>query len=83
MSITIQVDLPESLLKEAKASGLLESQSVTDLISAELRRRKAAGELNQVLGKIRAVPGEPMSADEIAAQVDAVRKAKRAREAGR
>ena len=83
MSITIQVDLPEGLAKEAKANGLLESGSITELLSTELRRRKAAAELNQVLEGVRDQPGEPMSMEEIQAEVDAVRREKRAREAGR
>jgi hypothetical protein len=83
MSITIQVDLPEALLKEAKASGLLESESMTELISTELRRRKAAAELNQILDEIRRQPGESMKMEDIQAEVDAVRRAKRARETGR
>ena len=82
MSITIQLDLPEALAREAQAKGLLESQSMTQLISAELRRRKAAAELDQVLNEIRSQPGEPMSTEEIQAEVDAVRAERRAREAG-
>ena len=83
MSVTIQLDLPDALAKEAKATGLLESESITDLLSTELRRRKAAAELNNVLEEIRGQLGKPMSMEEIQAEVDAVRAEKRAREAGR
>jgi len=83
MSITIQLDLPDALAREAEATGLLESQSMTDLIATELQRRKAAAGLNNVLDEIRSQPGEPMSSEEIQAEVDAVRAEKRAREAGR
>jgi hypothetical protein len=82
MSIAIQLDLPEALAREARAKGLLESQSMTELISAELRRRKAAAELDQVLTEIGSQPGEPMSVEEIEAGVEAVRAERRAREAG-
>ena|SRR5438874_6820262 len=81
MSITVQLDLPEALLREAKASGLLETQSIIDMISTELRRRKAAAELSQLLNEIRDQPGEPMSMEEIQAEVDTVRAARRGREA--
>ena len=81
MSITVQLDLPEGLVNEAKASGLLESRSLSDLLSTELRRRKAAAELDHVLETIRSQPGEPMSTEDIQAEIDAVRAAKRAREA--
>ena len=83
MSITIQLDLPDALLNEAQASGLLDSASVGGLITVELRRRKAAAELSNVLDGIRAQPGEPMSEQEIAADVMAARRERRAREAGR
>lgn len=82
MSVTIQLDLPEALVIEAQATGLLETESMTDLISTELRRRKAATELNKTLDGVRSQPGEPMSVEEIQAEVRAVRAAKRAREAG-
>ncbi len=82
VSITIQLDLPDALLNEARASGLLDSASVGGLIAGELRRRKAALELSNVLGEIREQPGEPMSEQEIAAQVKAGRTERRAREAG-
>ena len=83
MSVTIQLDLPDALVKEAKANGLLESAPIGDLLTIELRRRKAAAELSNVLEGIRAQPGEPMTLEEIQAEVDAVRAERRAREARR
>ena len=83
MSITVQLDLPDALATEAKATGLLESSSMADLLSAELRRRKAAAALESKLEVIRTQPGEPMTGDQISAEVKAVRKERRAREAGR
>jgi len=83
MSVTIQLDLPEALVKEAKANGLLESAPIGDLLVTELRRRKAAAELGKVLDTIRDQPGEPMTMEEIQAEVDAVRAERRAREARR
>ena len=83
MSITIEVDLPEALVREARAGGVLDSAIMTDLISRELRRRKAAAELAAKLDEIRSQPGEPMSMEQIQAEVDAVRATKRASETGR
>jgi hypothetical protein len=83
MSITIKLDLPDALVNEARDNGLLESASVGDLLATELRRRKAAAGLDKVLEGIRTQPGEPMSMEEIQAEVDAVRAERRAREAGR
>ena len=83
MSITIHLDLPDALVKEAEANGLLESAPLGDLLTTELRHRKAASELKSVLDGIRAQPGEPKSEEEIQAEVNAERRERRAREAGR
>ena len=83
MSVTIQLDLPDALVNEARANGLLNSVPLANLLGAELRRRKAGVELNKVLEGIRAQPGKPMSEEEIQAEVKAVRRERRAREAGR
>ncbi len=83
MSITIQIDLPESLAREARAKGLLESECVTELISTELRRQKAAADLDQALETIRSQAGEPMTLEEIQAEIYLVRTEGRMREAGR
>jgi hypothetical protein len=80
---TMRLDLPEALVKAAQASGLLESAPIGDLLAAELRRRKAAADLGKVLDTIRAQPAEPMTMEEIQAEVDAVRAERRAREARR
>jgi hypothetical protein len=82
MSITIQLDLPEALAREAKATGLLESGPMAELLATELRRRKSAAELQGVLDEIRAQPGEPMPESELAAEVKAARRERRGREAG-
>ena len=83
MSVTIQLDLPDAFVNEARANGLLDSAPLGDLLAAELRRRRAAAELKQVLPEIHAQPGEPLSEADIAAEIKAARKERRAREAGR
>lgn len=83
MSVTIQLDLPDALLKEAKANGLLESKRLGELLSEELRRARARKEFGDMLDRVRSQPGEPMSMEEIQAEVDAVREERRRRESGR
>jgi hypothetical protein len=73
MSVTIQLDLPDALVNEARANGLLNSAPLGDLLATELRRRKAAAGLNDLLAGVRAQPGEPMSEADIAAEVKARR----------
>jgi hypothetical protein len=82
MSVTIELDLPDALVNEARANGLLDSAPLGDLLAAELRRRKVAADLNVLLTGIRAQPGKPMSEADIAAEIKAARKERRAREAG-
>jgi len=62
---------------------LRNSAPLGDLLTAELRRRKAAAGLNDLLAAIRAEPGEPMSEAEIAAEIKSARQERREREAGR
>ncbi len=83
MSITIQLNLPDAIVNEARKNGLLEPASVGDLLVTELHRRKAAAALQNVLEGIRRQPGEAMSEEEITAEVKAARRERRAREAGR
>ena len=82
MSITVQLDLPDALVAAARKSGLLESAHLGDLLLEELRRRKAAAELEKVLSEVRAQPGVPMSMEEIVAEVKPARRERRARETG-
>jgi hypothetical protein len=82
MSVTIQVDLPDALLKEARDNGLLESKRLAELLSDELRRGRARKQFGEMLEQVRSQPGEAISMEEIQAEVDAVRE-KRRRESGR
>jgi hypothetical protein len=82
MSVTIELDLPEALMKEAKANGLLESRRLGELLNEELRRERARKDLGRVLKELHSLPGEPMSPEEIQAEIDAVRAQRRQRESG-
>lgn len=82
MSITVHLDLPDALAEQARAQGLLESAQLGDLLSIELRRRKAASDLQQVLGVVRVQEGDAMTPEEISAEIKAARAERRAREAG-
>ena len=83
MSVTLQLDLPDALVAEARDNGLLDSASVGDLLVTELRRRKAARALDKVLEGIRSKAGTTMSEEDVAAEVKAARRERRDREAGR
>jgi hypothetical protein len=74
----LTVTLPDALAKEAAKEGLLTPEAISQMLREEIRRRSAA-ELFQVMDRMAAVPGEPMSEDEIQAEIDAVRRAARGR----
>ena len=78
MSVTIQLDLPEGLIQQARKMGLLENQRVAEMLADEVRRRNAGGELKNVLDEIRSAPGAPLSMDEINAEIKAARAKRRA-----
>jgi hypothetical protein len=83
MSVTIQLDLPEALIQQARKMGLLENQRVAELLAAEVQRRNAGQELKKTLDEIRSLPGESPSMDDINADIKASRAERRAREARR
>ena len=76
MSITIQLDLPEALAEQARAKGLLEPQELTRLIKREVSAEDDARDFFELVSKLRSLPGEPMTMDEIQSEVDAVRDAR-------
>ncbi len=73
MSVTIELDLPEGVLQQARQMGLLDNRRVAEWLADEVRRRSAGSELKKSLDKIRSVPGEPPSMDEINAEIKTAR----------
>lgn len=83
MSITIHLDLPEALAEKARANGLLEPKKLEQLIKNELISPTALKDYREMVEQMRAYPDEPMTMDEIQAEVKAVRAERRApRESG-
>jgi hypothetical protein len=83
MSVTVELDLPEGLLRQARQMGLLDNHRVAELLADEVRRRNAGQELKKVLDEVRSVPGEALAMDEIGAEIKAVRAERRGRETRR
>ena len=73
MSITVQLDLPESVAAEAKAKGLLEPQRLTQIVEQEIKIDTPMREFREMVEQMRAYPDEPMTLDEIQAVVNEVR----------
>jgi hypothetical protein len=79
MSITVQIELPESVAAEAKAKGLLEPRKITQLVEREIQLDSPMREFRQMVEQMRAYPDEPMSMDEIQGVVNEVRAARQGR----
>ena len=77
----LKVNLPDTLANEAQAAGLLTSQAIERLLR-EAVRSKAVNELFETADRLAAANIPTMTMDEIQAEVDVVRKARRER-AGR
>jgi hypothetical protein len=85
MSITVQLDLTESVAAKAKAKGLLDPAVVSRLIERELELDEPLRAYREMVEKMRAHPDdEPMTMDAIQAEVNMVRAQHRQhRESGR
>lgn len=81
-TLELKLTLPVQLAKKAKAAGLLKPEAIEKLLREQLRRQ-AGEELQAMMDKLADTNIPPMSMDEIQAEVNAVRKARRAREARR
>jgi len=79
MSITVQLDLPEALAEKARAEGLLDPKKLEELIKSELVSPTALKNYREMVEQMRACPDEPMTMDEIQAEVRAARAERRAR----
>jgi hypothetical protein len=76
---TIQIELPEATAQAAREAGLLTSQALERLLNDALRRRQAADSLLSIADRVAAAGIEPMSMEEITAEVKAARAARKER----
>jgi len=84
MSITVELDLSEAVAARARAKGLLAPATVSRLIERELELEEPLRTYHKMVEQMRASPNdEPMTMDEIQAEVNAVRAERRARESCR
>lgn len=77
---TLEINLPDSLAKEAEQAGLLTSEAIEKLMREAIRRR-ALVELKEAMECMAAVEGPVMTPQEIEEEIDAARAERRAREA--
>lgn len=75
----LKVTLPDRLAREAREAGLLSPKAIKTLLREAMRRRAAAREFLAVADSVAAAGVPPMTEEEIQAEIDAVRKARRRR----
>ena len=82
----IEIELPEATATAAREAGLLTPQALDRLLSDAIRRQQAADALLSIADRVAEAGVEPMSMDEIDAEVKAARAerkdAERRRRAG-
>jgi hypothetical protein len=78
----IQIELPEATAQAARAAGLLTPQALDRLLTDALRRQEAADSLLSIADRVAAAGIEPMSMEEINAEVKAARAERRQRAGG-
>jgi hypothetical protein len=76
---TIQIELSEATVNAARDAGLLTPQALERLLNDALKRQQAADALLSIADRVAAAGIEPMSMDEINAEVKAARAQRRQR----
>lgn len=80
---TVQITLPDQLVQEAECAGLLSPASVENWLREPLRAQKWR-ELFEAIDRVSAVNDlPPMTPEEVAEEIKAMRTARRAKQARR
>jgi hypothetical protein len=70
--VDVTISLPTNLVREAEASGLLTVASVEAMLREELRSARVR-HLFDAADRLAALPGSPLTADEIEKEIQAAR----------
>ncbi len=73
---TVRITLPDDLARDLTEAGLLEPQVIEGILRDRLRATRVA-DLGTILGALRANPPEPMTNEEINAEIAAYRAEQR------
>lgn len=76
-NVTLQFDLPDSLAREAEKRGLLGAPAIEAMLREALRTRRIE-ELFAGLDRLDQVNFPPLTDEEVRAEIDAVRRERRA-----
>jgi hypothetical protein len=81
VEVEVKLSLPDSVAREAEASGLLKPESLQSLLREELRRRRV-DRLFEAADRLAAVPIPPLTEAELAGEIEAARARRRSPDAG-
>lgn len=79
---TIEIELPDATADAARKAGLLTPRALEKLLTDAIKRREAADWLLSIADRAAAAGIEPMSMEDIDAEVKAVRAERRQRAGG-
>ena len=78
----IKLTMRDGLAREAEAKGLLTPDALERLLGDELRRRRV-NQLFEASDRLAEISGPPLTEEEVEAEIQAARKARRATNARR
>jgi len=81
-AVEIELNLPDGLAREARAEGLLTTQSIESLLREEVRRRRV-NHLFESADKLADFDALALTEDEVEAEIQAARQERRAPHASR
>lgn len=76
---TLTIELPDTTAQAAREAGLLTPQALERLLNEALRRKQAADSFLSIADRVAAAGIEPMSMEEINAEVKAARAERKQR----
>jgi DNA-binding TFAR19-related protein (PDSD5 family) len=79
---TIQIELPDAMARAARDAGLLTPQALERLLNDALKRKQVADSLLSIADRVAATGIEPVSMEEINAEVKAAREERKQRASG-
>ena len=83
MTVNVTIDLSPAVARRASRRGLLKPDGIGRLIEREIELNKSIPDFRRMVAVLRAQPDEPMTMDEIQAEVQACRDERRACESRR
>jgi hypothetical protein len=76
LSTELKVTIPDSLAREAEASGLLTPEAIEALLREEIRRRRV-NQLFEAADRLANLDMPPLTESEVEAEIEAVRRSRR------